>query len=110
MIELISESRCVQCNLCVSVCPTDVFDKGEGGIPVIARQKDCQTCFMCELYCPADAMYVSPFAEREFQLQESILEERGFMGSYREKVGWGPGRKPISSHEYMHQLVIRGIP
>lgn len=110
MIELISESRCVQCNLCVSVCPTDVFDKGMDGIPLIARKEDCQTCFMCELYCPADAMYVAPFAERQAEVQEAELEERGLLGGYREKIGWGPGRKPVSSHEYMHQLAVRGIP
>ncbi|MUG47242.1 ferredoxin family protein [Paenibacillus woosongensis] len=110
MIELISESRCVKCNLCVSVCPTDVFDLGADGTPVIARQDDCQTCFMCELYCPADAMYVSPFAEGREKVREAALEERGLLGGYREKVGWGPGRKPVSSHEYMHQLAVRAIP
>lgn len=110
MIELISESRCVQCNLCVSVCPTDVFDKRANGIPVIARKQDCQTCFMCELYCPADAMYVAPFAEEHAEVQESELEERGLLGGYREKIGWGPGRMPVSSHEYMLQLAVRGIP
>lgn len=110
MIELISESRCVKCNLCVSVCPTDVFDQGVNGTPVIARQDDCQTCFMCELYCPADAMYVSPFAEGREEVQEAVLEDRRLLGGYREKVGWGPGRKPVSSHEYMYQLAVRAIP
>ncbi|GAA0136511.1 hypothetical protein YSY43_33520 [Paenibacillus sp. YSY-4.3] len=110
MIELISESRCVKCNLCISVCPTDVFDQGADGIPMIARQDDCQTCFMCELYCPADAMYVSPFAEAREEVREAALEECGLLGGYREKVGWGPGRKPVSSHEYMHQLAVRAIP
>ncbi|WP_055105920.1 4Fe-4S dicluster domain-containing protein [Paenibacillus ihumii] len=110
MIELISESRCVKCNLCVNVCPTDVFDQGTDGIPVIARRDDCQTCFMCELYCPADAMYVSPLAEEREVVCESMLKERGLLGGYREKVGWGPGRRPVSAHEYMHQLAIRAIP
>jgi NAD-dependent dihydropyrimidine dehydrogenase PreA subunit len=31
-----------------------------GDVPVIARPEDCQTCFMCELYCRADALYVGP--------------------------------------------------
>ena len=47
MIELISEDRCVACNICVKVCPTNVFDEVSDGIPAIARQDDCQTCFMC---------------------------------------------------------------
>ena len=60
MIEVISDERCIDCNLCVKVCPTNVFDAVEGGHPVIARQDDCQTCFLCEAYCPVDAMFVAP--------------------------------------------------
>ena len=63
MIEVISDSRCIDCNLCVKVCPTNVFDAVEGDHPVIARQDDCQTCFLCEIYCPTDALYVAPCAE-----------------------------------------------
>ncbi|CAN7279644.1 ferredoxin family protein [Paenibacillus sp. LjRoot153] len=104
MIELVSESKCVECNLCVSVCPTNVFDRVENGIPVIARQSDCQTCFMCELYCPADALYVAPDAEGLMHVSEESLDEQGFFGGYREKVGWGKGRKPVAEHPYMYEL------
>ncbi|MCA0757932.1 ferredoxin family protein [Paenibacillus sp. N4] len=107
MIEIISESKCVSCNQCVHVCPTNVFDRVENGIPVIARQSDCQTCFMCELYCPVDALYVSPDAEAAIQISEKEVEQQGLLGGYREKVGWGPGRKPVSSHEYMYQLAVK---
>jgi NAD-dependent dihydropyrimidine dehydrogenase PreA subunit len=61
MIELVIASRCIDCDRCVKVCPTNVFDPVPGGHPVIARQRDCQTCFMCEAYCPVDALYVAPF-------------------------------------------------
>lgn len=101
MIEIVSESKCIQCNLCVSVCPTNVFDKVDGDIPVIARQSDCQTCFMCELYCPVDALYVSPNSEGSDLVEEELLEENGLLGSYREKIGWGPGRTPITRHPLM---------
>ena len=59
MIEIVSKERCVTCDVCVAVCPTNVFDTGPDGIPVIARQDDCQTCFMCEAHCPADALFPS---------------------------------------------------
>ena len=107
MIEIVSESKCVQCNLCVSVCPTNVFDKVENDIPVISRKDDCQTCFMCELYCPADALYVAPEAEFSVLIDEDELEKNGLIGDYRKKTGWGPGRRPVSSHEYIYQLYTR---
>jgi Pyruvate/2-oxoacid:ferredoxin oxidoreductase delta subunit len=46
MIELISESRCTGCNICVRVCPVNVFDAVPQAAPTIARKADCQTCFM----------------------------------------------------------------
>jgi len=107
LIEVISVDRCIACNQCVSVCPTNVFDKVEDGIPVIARQSDCQTCFMCELYCPVDALYVAPDAEGAQPVDEAELESSGLLGGYREKVGWGPGRTPVARHELMYQLALR---
>ena len=89
MIELISEGRCVACNICVKVCPTNVFDEVSDGIPTIARQEDCQTCFMCEAYCPVDALYVSSLAERREVVSEPALIAGGLLGSYRRDIGWG---------------------
>ncbi|MGO4108463.1 4Fe-4S binding protein [Paenibacillus sp. YAF4_2] len=97
MIELVSEERCISCNICVKVCPTNVFDKGEDGVPVIARQSDCQTCFICEVYCPADALYVSPYAEQTVEVNEQELADKGVLGSWRAIIGWGPGRTKIAA-------------
>lgn len=95
MIEILSQDRCVNCNQCVSVCPTNVFDPAteDGGVPAIARKSDCQSCFMCELYCPTDALFVSPFAEQEAEFNESALIESGQLGSYRTNLGLDPGRQ-----------------
>ena len=97
MIEVVSADRCVQCRLCVKVCPTNVFDQGEDGVPRIARQDDCQTCFICEAYCPADALYVSPFADVQQSLTEEELAANGTLGSWRAKIGWGPGRTKLAA-------------
>ncbi|NUU61938.1 4Fe-4S ferredoxin [Bacillus sp. FJAT-27264] len=107
MIEVLSADSCISCNQCVAVCPTNVFDRVEDGIPVIARQSDCQTCFMCELYCPVDALYVDPDAEAVSGVTEAELQERGLLGGYREKVGWGRGRQPVAGHDFMYQLSRR---
>lgn len=108
MIELISKERCVNCNMCVKVCPTNVFDPADssGGIPAIARKSDCQSCFMCELYCPADALFVAPFAEQDVAVRETDLAESGLLGSYRKNVGWSKGLKSTASDDASH-IVFR---
>ena len=99
MIELIDAARCTGCNICVAVCPTRVFDAappleagvGSAGLlPVIARQSDCQTCFMCELYCPVDALYVAPQTVPVAALTEAGPAQPAapLWGSYRRAVGW----------------------
>jgi NAD-dependent dihydropyrimidine dehydrogenase PreA subunit len=97
MIELVSSDRCVQCGLCVKVCPTNVFDAGVDNVPVIARQDDCQTCFICEAYCPADALYVSPYADTPVAVDEQHLVETQLLGSWRKTIGWGPGRTTLAA-------------
>jgi NAD-dependent dihydropyrimidine dehydrogenase PreA subunit len=87
MIEVIDAERCTSCDICVNVCPTNVFDKTDG-IPVIARQSDCQTCFLCELYCPEDALFVSPFADTPQSVNLETLRQNALLGSYRRAVGW----------------------
>ncbi|MGW6423007.1 4Fe-4S dicluster domain-containing protein [Nocardia sp. NPDC055053] len=89
MIELLRAQDCIGCDKCVLACPTNVFDRTDTGIPVIARQSDCQTCFMCEAYCPADALYVAPDAAPLAPTATLPAEQ---IGRYREKLGWGNGR------------------
>ncbi len=87
MIEVIDSESCTSCDICVNVCPTNVFDKTDA-MPIIARQSDCQTCFLCELYCPEDALFVSPFAHAVQSVDVVALKQKTVMGSYRRAVGW----------------------
>jgi len=105
MIEVVSEERCIGCDICVRVCPTNVFDAVPDAPPVIARQEDCQTCFMCELYCPVDALFVAPQADAHVRLEEAELSRQGLLGSYRAVVGWGEGRTPGASRDRSFQLL-----
>lgn len=103
MIELVSTERCIRCDVCIRVCPTDVFTRGADGVPEIARPDDCQTCFMCEAWCPTDALFVAPHVEplpADSPLRdERELERSGLLGSYRRVLGWGKGRSPGAAQD-----------
>ncbi|MGF6629514.1 NAD-dependent dihydropyrimidine dehydrogenase PreA subunit [Pseudomonas frederiksbergensis] len=105
MIELISPSLCIACDRCVEVCPTRVFDAVEGGIPVIARPDNCQTCFMCELYCPVDAMYVHPYADTHVV----VVEEQTTLGGYAKELGWKRSKPGGTEHDLTHHLFEMGV-
>jgi len=107
MIELVSPSRCVRCDLCFGVCPMDVFDRAEDGLPVIARKEDCQTCFLCEAHCPTDALYVAAERRPAQTPSEAELAERQLLGSYRARLGWGKGRRPPRSFDEALALAQR---
>jgi Fe-S-cluster-containing hydrogenase component 2 len=77
----------------VAVCPTNVFEAVPDAPPIIARQKDCQTCFMCELYCPVDALFVAHDANNPHAVDEGRLVASAALGSYRKTIGWTPGSR-----------------
>jgi NAD-dependent dihydropyrimidine dehydrogenase PreA subunit len=108
MIELVIAERCAGCNACVEACPTNVFDAGPGGVPVIARQEDCQTCFMCELYCQGDAIYVGPDCEKPVPVDKDAMLASGLLGEFRRNHGWGEwaGRYP-NEHWRMESVFLR---
>lgn len=105
MIEIISATRCTGCNICVAACPTNVFEARPAGPPAIARQDDCQTCFMCELYCPEDALYVAPTAGAPQGLSEADLPAAATLGSYRSAIGWAPGTAELRQVDTMYRVL-----
>jgi NAD-dependent dihydropyrimidine dehydrogenase PreA subunit len=108
MIELVSTERCIGCDVCIRACPTNVFDRGAGRIPVIARQDDCQTCFMCEAWCPTDALFVAPsvtpVADDSPLRVETHLVETGLLGSYRRQLGWNKGQQNGAELDESHRV------
>lgn len=92
MIEIIDPDRCTSCNVCVTICPTNVFEMEEGRVPTLDRRADCQTCFQCEAYCPEDAIFVDPSRTTEpllpFARDLTELRARDLLGLHRQRVGW----------------------
>jgi NAD-dependent dihydropyrimidine dehydrogenase PreA subunit len=107
MIELVVAERCLACNACVEVCPTNVFDTSATGIPVIARQEDCQTCFMCELYCKSDALYVAPDCEQPTPVDASAIVASGLLGQFRRDSGWDEWSEDYPNEHWRMDGVFR---
>lgn len=56
----IDEKLCTGCGICVETCPLDVIRMDEGkNKAYVAYSKDCQSCFLCEIDCARDAIYVT---------------------------------------------------
>ena len=48
----INMSWCKACNICISFCPTQVFEPDRDGRPIQARPDACTQCSICWIHCP----------------------------------------------------------
>lgn len=108
MIEHIFEERCTGCNACVLACPTHVLDAGEDGAPVIARLDQCQTCFMCELYCETDAIYVGADQNGPEPVDPEQILASGHLGRLRRDYGWDKPGEPLADFWRLGPLLMEG--
>ncbi len=111
MIELVFQDRCTGCGDCVAACPSHVFDLAPGGGPVIARQDQCQTCFLCELYCEADALYVGPDQRGPEPVDPATILASGQVGRLRRDQAWDPARgdkDPLDQYWRLGPLLGQG--
>lgn len=52
---------CIGCGSCVQACPTDVLRLNDKGTKAEIRYpEDCQVCYLCQMYCPVDAITIKP--------------------------------------------------
>ena len=48
----INLSWCKACNICIAMCPTQVFEPDRDGKPIQKRPEDCTQCTICWVHCP----------------------------------------------------------
>ncbi len=64
-IRKIDLKLCIGCNVCMDVCPLDVIRMEPAtNKAYIKYLRDCQSCFLCEVECPEDAIEVVAVHER----------------------------------------------
>ncbi len=107
MIGLLLADRCTACNVCVRICPANVFDARPNGPPEIARQGDCHTCFHCELYCQADALYVAPDCDHPVAVEAGAVLAGGTVGQYRRHSGWNEWEGAYPNEQWLMETVFR---
>lgn len=111
MIALLLEERCTHCQRCVQICPALVFDARADAPPLLARPDDCQTCFACELYCQADALYVAPSVFERVKVNADTVRASGLLGVYRRDSGWdewADDPRYANQHWRMEEVFARG--
>jgi ferredoxin len=78
-----------------------VLDPGPDTKPVIARLDQCQTCYLCELYCPADAIFVGPDQRTPEAIDPQAILASGQLGRVRRDYGWSEtGEDPGKLREF----------
>lgn len=56
MQPVIDMDKCTGIGECARVCPVDVFEMGEDGMPKIVRPDKCIQCRACVVACPLEAI------------------------------------------------------
>lgn len=56
----INMAWCKACNLCIAMCPKQVFEPDRDGKPIQSRPENCTQCTICWVHCP-DFAIVSRF-------------------------------------------------
>jgi len=59
VVKYIDYEKCSHCLKCWLVCPMDVY-RLAGKQVYIAYPQDCMCCYLCELECSREAIYVDP--------------------------------------------------
>lgn len=97
----ITETGCRDCQLCVDICPTKVFERDEAKqLARVARKDDCIGCTSCAYVCPSGCLEISEFVEqRPFH---RIEKNAGLVSRFLQKT---PASAQLSLADYDEALL-----
>lgn len=61
----IDKNLCKKCNICVELCPKEVFAAAEMGMPQVRYEDACTRCLTCELHCPEYALEIEKVEKKK---------------------------------------------
>jgi NAD-dependent dihydropyrimidine dehydrogenase PreA subunit len=56
---IIDYKKCSDCGHCYEICPMDIYAR-IGKAIYVAFGEECMACFLCELECPKQAIFIDP--------------------------------------------------
>jgi thioredoxin reductase/NAD-dependent dihydropyrimidine dehydrogenase PreA subunit len=74
LVHAINDDRCVGCDACVAVCPTNVLDLINNKSRVL-RFQDCIQCEQCMWACPTQALVMHPEGTEPPRLKMAEIDE-----------------------------------
>lgn len=105
------ESKCIECNRCIEVCPNGVHLLNKEGERLILREK-CKACGVCVQYCYAGALDIKGKKIQSDDLFHEIEKDRVFYdisGGGVTFSGGEPMFQPSFLLDILRQLKTAGI-
>jgi len=70
----IDNNKCMQCGRCVQICPSVVFEREKGQVPLVVRGKSCIGCGHCVDVCKGNAIEHESFpVEHIHEVRRELL-------------------------------------
>src|ERR1044071_4989648 len=109
LLHSINDDRCIGCEACVDVCPTEVLDLVDHKVRV-ARFSDCVQCEQCANSCPTQALVMYRQGTTPSMLTVPELDEHfqtGVPGQYL--IGEVAGKPLVKNAANLGRAVIEHI-
>ncbi len=106
LVHAINDDRCVGCDACVAVCPTNVLDLINNKSRVL-RFQDCIQCEQCMWVCPTQALVMHPEGTEPPRLKMAEIDENfetGVKGQYL--IGEVAGKPLVKNAANLGRAVV----
>jgi len=105
LVHSINDDRCVGCDACVDVCPTDVLELVANKSRVI-RFDDCIGCEQCAMACPTAALVMHPKGEEPPPVRAPALDDfyQAAPGLYL--IGEAAGKPLVKNASNLGRVVV----